>query len=595
MNRYMKIYIVGGFMLMVLMGILWQSALGQKVLTPSELQTEAEVKDTFLTRIISKSVDLDKSELIFEYNCIFNNCFIGQDLTERLIKAQGSDVRKVEYFYETIEQITYEVITETPRECQDVNGTYYSCPDTIITNETIQRPKWNGIASQTSLPKGTHKIKAVVSYAPHTGIQAVDWIPIIDLKQSRYPEISKDIRAEKTEWAWFNVSWWNCRNIEIGVGDNSNVVNELIYNFNITGLTFANATQEVRIVDAACRDGGNVVDSQVYHSSDGLNGDAEEWAEVAFRFSGTNSTWSVYYNATGVTSAMNEFIVSKGNISAELWRGVPAQRFETGNELISDIASGIEIYQFSTDGTPDGDENAQYTFLFNDSTDYHNFTTDEINYVWAKLYSNVSHNAGIRTCKTVTCDPTGAQQINYWSPWAALPTGSYAWINSSNVTTYSTDMYGVAFYFQNAPSADLNMWAFIEQITFCKDCNISDNVFFDFESEQPQIPPRNDTNVTLIVNVDTADFIDTQSSSVCINNDTLQIDTFVYSCLGQEEDNPYCFWTNTTRYELCTSGCVNSTGQIGGQCAYTEFETMIWAVILFVVLIGVLFWLFRRR
>jgi hypothetical protein len=598
MDKLKAIQISGVTVLVFLMSVMAHSAVAQKVISPDELTTEQAVKDTFLTRIILQEADIDHSELIFEYNCIFDNCYIGEDLKETIVSHYGKEIKKVEYYYETI--VNYQVPIETviPHVCVSVNLTEYNCPETITSYDQRSRVAWIPINPGTGLKKGVHNIKVIVSYAPGLGNIAIDWIPIIELKQSRYPTIARDFTAVKNEWAWFNVSWWDCRDIQIGIGDNSDVVNHLVYNLNITNLTFSNATQEVRIVNAPCHEGGNVVDTQIYHSSDGSLLDYQEWAEVAFRFNGTNTTYSVYYNATGSQSEMNEFIVSKGNLSAELWDKIGVSAYQINETIIKDVPGATQIYQQSSDPTPDGDENAQYTILFNTSTDYLNFTTDELNYVWARLYTNQTHNGGIRACKTVDCNPSGSQQVNYWPPWSLMPNITYDWVSGTNLTTYLNDMYGFAFYMQNAPNDEAYMYGYLDEILFCKDCNVSDNLFVTIGEQQQQIEPWSPgppANLTLELIYDPSD-LGVISRATCDNSEWLRVNSFVRECVGEEGNyTANCYWINSTKLYYCENGCYNSTDIHGATCAPMDYTIILIGVIILILGIAFISWIYGRR
>lgn len=76
-----------------------------------------------------------------------------------------------------------------------------------------------------------------------------------------------EVRAQQGDW--WNTSWAKCRDIYINVTDNSLRINEYVFDFNATGLTFQNATKEIMIVDAPCNEGGSEVPVNVRANSTG--------------------------------------------------------------------------------------------------------------------------------------------------------------------------------------------------------------------------------------------------------------------------------------------------------------------------------------
>jgi len=171
--------------------------------------------------------------------------------------------------------------------CED---SYKKCqedtPITCIEYETAKRDVpyqiWNeGLPSKE---KGCYN---VTIYGHKKPFENVDWIPTIKVKGFLW-----DTEYTKEDWAWWNNSWLNCKNITIYANSGGDMnYTDHTFEGNLTGLNF-NSTNEIRIVNNSCSNTGVEVPRDIYTNNTTA-------VYVYFNFNktaGTNQTYSVYYN-----------------------------------------------------------------------------------------------------------------------------------------------------------------------------------------------------------------------------------------------------------------------------------------------------------
>lgn len=94
---------------------------------------------------------------------------------------------------------------------------------------------------------------------------------------------------------WWDSNWNRCRDLTIS---NVFTANSPVY-VNISGLTFTDASKEIRIVNTSCNNGGNAVKHRIIEDSGNI-GDGYEWVRIMFPAS-SNTTYSVYYDNPSAT------------------------------------------------------------------------------------------------------------------------------------------------------------------------------------------------------------------------------------------------------------------------------------------------------
>ena len=90
---------------------------------------------------------------------------------------------------------------------------------------------------------------------------------------------------------WWNENWDSCKNVSFTENTIDRTNWPVTYNF--TGLSLTNATNEIRIIDTYCNNGGNEIPSQV------ISSDNSTWAQVILLVNTTNESltnYSIYYN-----------------------------------------------------------------------------------------------------------------------------------------------------------------------------------------------------------------------------------------------------------------------------------------------------------
>lgn len=154
------------------------------------------------------------------------------------------------------------------------------------------------------------------------------------------------------EYAWWNAYWKSCTNININATDGIARDKELAYRINISNITFTQP-YEARLVNAECGSGGT---EQVYTLGEYGNG----WVEMSFFYTGGNTTWAVYHNATsainpGYSIEFNDFLLYPWNYTWTNNGSYQCNGFEwTDGQLVSK-----GNYILKTNGTA-GDHNCAY-------------------------------------------------------------------------------------------------------------------------------------------------------------------------------------------------------------------------------------------
>lgn len=124
-----------------------------------------------------------------------------------------------------------------------------------------------------------------------------DYIKILGKKDVKIGENNIDWKIDvfgtKPNWAWWNSSWSNCKNITMTYTENKQ---QEPVSVNITGLT-GNVTKELRIVNAGCGDDGTAQKLKFIET------DQSSYAFIVFSFTNTTpatEVWSAYYNYSGI-------------------------------------------------------------------------------------------------------------------------------------------------------------------------------------------------------------------------------------------------------------------------------------------------------
>ena len=171
-------------------------------------------------KLIENKADLTYGEAIFE----FVNPYDGLDLDKYLqftfINPLGSGMNDYKIY------INYSKVKLVPDSYGEPIPINTTCRETVnsiektwactkkLTNVTSYRKEYSEdwkLANEI-IDKGIYKIKIHADWNPEIGERAIDWQPQVIYKKELISS-EKDLIVSKPEWAWWNTSWTNKRQI----------------------------------------------------------------------------------------------------------------------------------------------------------------------------------------------------------------------------------------------------------------------------------------------------------------------------------------------------------------------------------------------
>ena len=286
-------------------------------------------KEDVFKKLVSSEVDLDGGEAIFLLNNPFSE-MPAKQLTQDFILAKGKQVKEFNVFInKTVEYnvsvyvdkfIKKTCVYDESNEMFDnihnySDGDKFDCSyntSVFDHNETRTKETWEQI---NKIPSGIHKIKVTAFWGAYLGEQKVDWIPSITISKAASGD-KEDKKFTMDKWAWWNSSWAKCRNSTF---DHNNVGSDLtdfpvLIKLNSSRVNYS-LTQDngegIRIVDAACNQGGSVVPYEIELWNE--RGDSSIWAKVSSLNSSVDTVYSIYYNNSGASDGQNKTGVWSNN------------------------------------------------------------------------------------------------------------------------------------------------------------------------------------------------------------------------------------------------------------------------------------------
>lgn len=91
------------------------------------------------------------------------------------------------------------------------------------------------------------------------------------------------------------------------------------------------------------------------------------------------------------------------------------------------------------------------------------------------------------------------------------------------------------------------------------------------------------------MNIDPNSYIPITNQS-CFNNNTLMIEKKEYKCVGNS-----CKWINNTQYQFCDNGCYENVNELGAECSPSNFNLMIYTMIIFFAFIVIIVSVFKKK
>jgi hypothetical protein len=186
-----------------------------------------------------------------------------------------------------------------------------------------------------------------------------------------------------------NNTWNRCRNLTIS---NIFTPNSPV-SLNITGLSFINATKEIRIMNSSCNNDGVQVEFDIIDDSGNI-GDGSEWVRVVFPAS-NNTTYSIYYD--------NPSAVEDTSLRLE------------NEDIWNDYYNATVTPNLATKAwTKEAGSGASITIVSDDGQLRLNETTASQYLNWGLFDSSISHTTGTTAEWTfkVTSTPTRADKAS---------------------------------------------------------------------------------------------------------------------------------------------------------------------------------------
>ncbi|MFH1978253.1 MAG: hypothetical protein ABIJ92_02925 [Candidatus Aenigmatarchaeota archaeon] len=208
------------------------------------------------------------------------------------VKADSNVMGLKSYTLQLLKNITYNITVPT------ISNTSYSCFNNITQqNETCQILEQIGVQTETrtreewvpfnwfgeTLEQGRdYYIKLSAQKSPSLGENNIDWVPTI-----------KGVTLD--DWAWWNSSWFNRRNITISENNISTRTAEPV-TLNVTGLTINTTCEnEIRITNET----DDEIPVQIVNSTGESEPAGRQWCEIIFEATvdkNKSVDYFVYYN-----------------------------------------------------------------------------------------------------------------------------------------------------------------------------------------------------------------------------------------------------------------------------------------------------------
>lgn len=180
----------------------------------------------------------------------------------------------------------------------------FDCETILEVGDVVFPPEYFGNTKPLDFDKNIHNlIPYKINLKESLGIKTMD----LEILNKNQIKISGKIQgATNNYWgietiynsSWWNSSWGECFDIAVKIPTNRKIIDEPV-TINLTGLTFTNASKEIRIIDQPCSNNGNVALFDFVQDSGNI-GDGDEWVKVLFVFSNTSQSgyqnYSVYSN-----------------------------------------------------------------------------------------------------------------------------------------------------------------------------------------------------------------------------------------------------------------------------------------------------------
>ena len=124
---------------------------------------------------------------------------------------------------------------------------------------------------------------------------------------------------------------------------------------------------------------------------------------------------------------------------------------------------------------------------------------------------------------------------------------------------------------------------------------VYDTVFFTINETPGEETPGPESNISITFNVD-ANADSTITNYVCINNDTLKIESDTQYCTGESGNyTPVCYWVNKIKYQNCAYGCYPGVVENGDYCSPPDYILWGFGLIVFFVAIFLINRYYRGR
>lgn len=254
-------------------------------------------------KLISFDTDIDKSEMVWN-QCLDKSFLVAEKSQFTTKYVSATNFKKTGEELYVLSNESYEVSEPIYKQTCDVkemtdakNGTKYN--ETNCTNEIVDYNNytaWHDVfIPYDPLGKtlsGCQTFKLITKRKVELGSSSVDIVP--SLGGFDFP------------WAWWNDSWSYCQDITMSKPGSSLSNFPFMINLDSGNIDYAHTEdngEDVRIVDAACSDGGSLVPYSI-----------EKWNEsgtstVHFMASSidssTNTTYSIYFGNAEASDSQN--------------------------------------------------------------------------------------------------------------------------------------------------------------------------------------------------------------------------------------------------------------------------------------------------
>jgi len=274
--------------------------------------------------------------------------------------------------------------------------------------------------------------------------------------------------------------WSGCRNLTVNLTDGQPVLNALIFDVNVTGLTYSDIS-EIALSDSVCMEDGNEIAYQIWDNSSVSTANGSKWVNLMWQESITaNITRSVWFNKNSTHSPNTTEVASRMDLDTAPSNVFSVSVFNCGssNAIVRDVGdyTMFSVNGFGTSGVVCG-----WRFHHNESTKMINFSTDDFNTLWYRGYTNntISHRGDTRTA----IDYNIGTFVNYmpsWTPYVTIP----LWRSYTNQSTQTSDFIANQFITQvnETTGANLFRYLFLDEFLFCNDCNATDTVVAKVEN-----------------------------------------------------------------------------------------------------------------